>query len=495
MNSRTAGAALSFVVLVLVGSVRAADEPTRLPLTAEEIPAPRVDWYGLYMMQPKAKVGWVRIELRKKPDAYVYAYTMHLDLESMGQPMQMDMSESDEFDAAAPFAFRGGRSESKRDGVAQTLDVVKGKEGFTATSVQGGQTNTPPVPAIDFTLSDALASEIWFRKPRAVGDKIRVRSFSLSELKADMDTFVVTGRKEAAALGVPTVFYEAKVSSDSRGEEGIARTDAHGRLLSIVIGAAFEARLESEEEAKKTEKGGDLFVFGMAKLDKPIGDATNVSRLVLEVDGAGATSLVDAPRQSVARDAKSGVVTLSIGAEFGKDAAATPKEIEDALAETVDLPVKSPQVKALAAQAVGDAKTPREKVERLVHFVSEYVKDELCPGELSVPEIIEKKAGDCTEHALLFAALARAAGVPTREVGGLMYMGDEVQAFGGHEWDEVVLDGKWVAVDPSWNETDVDAGRVVTDREGKGMNALASVGQISFRLKDVRHVKEAAAGK
>jgi hypothetical protein len=483
------------VLLVFVGASRAADEPIRLPLTAAEIPAPHVDWYGLYQMRDKAKVGWVRIEFSKTSDGWVYAFTMHMDLASMGQSVLMDASERNEFDATAPFAFRGGRAEMKQNGVAQTIEVVKGKDGFTATAVQGGQTNSPPVPAVDFTLSDAMAPEIWFQKPRAVGDKIRVRSFHVMDLKAGVDGFVVTDRKESAAMGVPTVFYEAAMSSDERGEEGTARTDAHGKLLSIVIGAVFEARLESEEEAKKIEKGGDLFVLGAAKLDKPIGDARNVKRLVIEVDGAGAAKLQDAPRQTVARDEKTGAVTLSVGAEFGKDAAPTPKETADALAETVALPIKSPQVVTLAAQAVGDAKTPREKVDRLVHFVSDYVKDVVAPGELSVPEIIAQKKGDCSEHSTLFAALARAAGIPTRQVGGLMYMGDDVKAFGGHAWDEVVLEGKWVPVDPTWDETEVDAAHVTTDREGKGMDMLATFGQVQFRLKDVQHVKEAPAPK
>jgi transglutaminase-like putative cysteine protease len=47
----------------------------------------------------------------------------------------------------------------------------------------------------------------------------------------------------------------------------------------------------------------------------------------------------------------------------------------------------------------------------------------------------------------LFNTLARAVGVPSREVAGLGYMGDDVMAFGGHVWNEVVLDGVWVPVD------------------------------------------------
>ena len=59
---------------------------------------------------------------------------------------------------------------------------------------------------------------------------------------------------------------------------------------------------------------------------------------------------------------------------------------------------------------------------------------------------------------MLFVALARAAGIPSREAGGYMYMGDKLKAFGGHAWCEVVLDGHWVE--------DGSGTRCATQREG-----------------------------
>src|SRR6185295_5584262 len=118
------------------------------------------------------------------------------------------------------------------------------------------------------------------KSPRAVGDKMRARSFSLEDLSSDVDTYVVSSRKESIAEGVRTAFYEAAMSSEKKGEVGVGRVDAKGNLLSIVLGGTFEARLEPEETAKKLDKGADLFVFGMAKIDKPIGEATKVKRLV-----------------------------------------------------------------------------------------------------------------------------------------------------------------------------------------------------------------------
>ena len=46
------------------------------------------------------------------------------------------------------------------------------------------------------------------------------------------------------------------------------------------------------------------------------------------------------------------------------------------------------------------------------------------------------------------------------EVGGLLYMGDDTKAFGGHAWNEVVLNGVWVPIDATLNQIDLDAGHI-----------------------------------
>ena len=54
--------------------------------------------------------------------------------------------------------------------------------------------------------------------------------------------------------------------------------------------------------------------------------------------------------------------------------------------------------------------------------------------------------GDCTEHAVLLAAMLRAAEIPSRVAVGLVYV-DSLSAFGGHMWTEAYLDGHWIPLD------------------------------------------------
>ena len=60
---------------------------------------------------------------------------------------------------------------------------------------------------------------------------------------------------------------------------------------------------------------------------------------------------------------------------------------------------------------------------------------------------------------MLGAAMCRAAGIPSRVVVGLVYV-TKHQGFGYHMWYEVYINGRWIALDPSWDQTTVDAAHI-----------------------------------
>ncbi len=54
----------------------------------------------------------------------------------------------------------------------------------------------------------------------------------------------------------------------------------------------------------------------------------------------------------------------------------------------------------------------------------------------------------CLGYAAAYSALMNAAGVPTMVVTGEVFSG------GGHAWNKVNIDGSWLAVDPTWNDSE-----------------------------------------
>ena len=102
-------------------------------------------------------------------------------------------------------------------------------------------------------------------------------------------------------------------------------------------------------------------------------------------------------------------------------------------------------------------------------------------GFATALETARQKAGDCTEHAVLAAALARAAGIPSRVVIGMAYA-DAFCGLGGkqflyHMWTEVYV-GEWLPIDPALgahDATHIALGRSNLDRPGAMLEVSAPV--------------------
>jgi hypothetical protein len=156
-------------------------------------------------------------------------------------------------------------------------------------------------------------------------------------------------------------------------------------------------------------------------------------------------------------------------ATFQLPHADTP-ELHKYLQASAYLEVNSPEIQALAKQAVGDEKNPVLAAHRIERFVRAYItKKDLNIGFGSAEETAKSREGDCTEHAVLCAALGRAAGLPTRCVVGFGYIppGDEeptiadaVDAhtgiFGFHMWAEAWIGpDEWVPMDAALDGFDV----------------------------------------
>ena len=94
-------------------------------------------------------------------------------------------------------------------------------------------------------------------------------------------------------------------------------------------------------------------------------------------------------------------------------------------------------LRKLAKEIVGDEKDPLKAATRIEKWVYKNLRKTYDANADDALTVLENKAGDCTEHTLLFTALARAAGIPAHEVGGLVYAGGDKPSFGWHAWAEI----------------------------------------------------------
>jgi hypothetical protein len=462
------------------------DAVERLPVTAKEIDDNlRTDWYGLYLKDKK--IGYARAALERvgagEKAVVRDSLSLTAKLVSAGTKEEMQVEQTMDFDSRAPYRFRGGAYRMRAGDSSAAITLVRTEKGYTAKHTAGGQERVEYLAGLDYTLADVFTPDVFLRKGPKAGDKILYREFSFEKLKVDRSDFKIVAVKNSLASGVSVKFFEVDIHSRLEDVTLRSRFDSTGRLLSGSI-AIFEMRLEPEDQAKNIDYSQDLFVLGMVKTDRPIGDPRHVTRLVLEISGADGIVFPVGPYQAVV--GKGSGVTLTLGRKYGRPVKATAREIEENLADSITYPVQHPRIKALAREAIKDAATPEAKVKRLVEFVHDYIKPAVVAARPNIHELVERKKGCCTEYALLFTNLARAAGIPAREANGLMYIGDDEKAFGGHAWNEVVLDGCWIPVDAAWGETEVDATHICFSNNGRGLkNVLASLGKLTFRVVEV----------
>lgn len=156
-------------------------------------------------------------------------------------------------------------------------------------------------------------------------------------------------------------------------------------------------------------------------------------------------------RVTFERRGDAGVYTLALlpyrHPEAGARAAAepTPTDFTEYLEPTPMAQCDDPEVKERAEEVTREAKTPLEKVRALAHWVNRNLGKQYTEvAGLSARQTLREMAGDCSEHAVLFEAMARAVGVPTRECSGYVFLGE---IGGRHAWSQVWVDERWQHVD------------------------------------------------
>ena len=130
----------------------------------------------------------------------------------------------------------------------------------------------------------------------------------------------------------------------------------------------------------------------------------------------------------------------------------------DALRPTAWLQSDHPRLRAIAGPVARLSVTDARKMELLGVRVLELMPRIDFVGHFSALETLQRRAGDCTEAAVLLAALGRAAGIPTRVASGLVYSRERYHGIGNvfmpHSWVVAWVDGGWRSFDAALERFD-----------------------------------------
>jgi hypothetical protein len=162
-----------------------------------------------------------------------------------------------------------------------------------------------------------------------------------------------------------------------------------------------------------------------------------------------------------------------------------PSYLEDA----PYLDVKDARIRERARTIVGTETDPARKAAKIRAWVHGQMKPKTNIGVLrSATDILAAPEGVCRDYSILFATLARAAGIPTRLCGGIVYFQN---SFFYHAWNECLLDpsrGAWRAYDSTLPTDFVDATHIkFAQGDATDMfNAVRVVGQLKAEVLEYR---------
>jgi len=135
----------------------------------------------------------------------------------------------------------------------------------------------------------------------------------------------------------------------------------------------------------------------------------------------------------------------------------TNDELAKFLQSTVYVQANDASIKEKASEIIGDETNSWRAAKIICKWVYESISNKsLKVGFGSAKQTLETLEGDCTEHTVLFIALARAAGIPSRICSGIVYHRD---AFYYHFWPEVYI-GKWIEMEPTLGQFQADAAHI-----------------------------------
>jgi hypothetical protein len=133
-------------------------------------------------------------------------------------------------------------------------------------------------------------------------------------------------------------------------------------------------------------------------------------------------------------------------------------------------------VRRHAEEAIGKETDPWKKAQNIELWVRRKMRvlnfeSAMVPAD----KVARTLEGDCTEYAMLTAAMCRAAGVPSRTALGLVYTKDRrnTPILAYHMWTEVAIGGQWLALDATIGDGSVGPAHLkIADHSWHEMRAL-----------------------
>ncbi len=413
------------------------------------------------------------VKERDTPDGkqYITEFYEELALKRMGLTLKMINKSTITEDSEGGIV----NFESVNSGSGTNKKVRGYRVGDELVVLSGKLKQTYPFP--QDAIGPHAAEQVLKTMPLQPGAKKSISTFIPdTPSQAVIEAFEVEKKTEVMVDGTSRQLWELEtVVSILPGMKGKLYLDDEYQvqLMQLPIPAigTLEMVTTTREKAMAKLEAAEVFANTLVQPNRPLPNYQKLkrARFKLRTDPPNKDlPLYDGGNQRIVERMSDGSVVLETvrpdlkpkDASYNLPANKTP-ELAPYLNESTYVEI-TPGIKKLAEKAIGNEKNPVKAAEKISRFVRGYIKRKnLGVGFASAAETAASRQGDCTEHAVLCAALGRAVGMPTRVVSGFGYLpmdyagsGDPSRGtFGFHMWAEAyIAPDKWAPMDAALGE-------------------------------------------
>jgi transglutaminase-like putative cysteine protease len=411
-------------------------------------------WFGIYL--DKERVGFYRQAISETPDGYRMEGDGSVRMKVMGFSKEAAMRET--YVVGKDLAMRSFEVEQIINGSASRLSGKVANNIIRIKSVTNGRTTEKqlkykgevyPGPALNLypLMRDATPGKTYTILTFDP-EEVKVKEVKISVLWADKTP------DSQPALKLRNNLYPY-VNND------IWVDDKGNTLLESVRDGLVITRAENPKQLGSfvgdvaLAKKDLIYDFSLVRSEPPIYNSKKLTGLSVEISGWNdSLPLLQEGGQTVEKSGE-GRIVVKTGRAVPEQAeqakAAAPREEYLKPAEKIES--DAPEIETKAKELAAGRKGAEEIAKALASWTSDWLRDTVEDGGGAVASF-KSRNGNCQTHARLYTALARAAGIPTRFVSGLVYL--DGKGFLYHSWAESLLNGRWVAIDPTYDQVPAD---------------------------------------
>lgn len=437
------------------------------------------EWFGIY--QQGRKIGYAHTRITPEADTYHITEESQLDILALGTVQRVktvinSYATKNFLLKYFDFSLSSGAMEMQIKGAVVGKKIVL--DIFTA-----GQSRKETILLKD---PPYLSPNI---KPAIVllgleqGRKYSFPLFNPATMSTEYATVTVE-EKETIKIGdQEQLLYRLKESF--QGMEATSWVTQDGETIKEESPLGYVLLKETMKEAMKISKEGPLVdVISLAMIPSgSITQSAEVKHLKVRLRGVDLQGFqLDGDRQ-----VKGNNELVDITVDAAESSYRLPYPARDHAAELQASALVQSDDRVIREQAkkILDKETDARAAAKLLNtWVYGAIRKQSVVSIPSALEVLSQLVGDCNEHTTLYTALARAAGIPTRMAAGVVYMKN---GFYYHAWPEIWL-GKWIAVDPTFNQFPADAThiRFVTGDLGSQSSIMRLVGKLKIDIVEYR---------